>query len=327
MFLQVILKRLVLVITHSLIFISLHCSCFIGDLRVLFGAFLAPIAAILIFNSIVFVIVARTAIKHRRIKAENKGTSTISLILRLIGVTFLLGLTWVFGGLTVVRETSLAFQILFAIFNSSQGFFLFLFFCVLNKDARESWRRILCRGRYKQPPPSSSAQRTSHFRGRHPQISSGGTRSTFQGETIRNAVLGEQSTSQIPPDAELSVIEEADENAAVAEDSTGGEIVGNNGSASDRISAGVEEEVYENPVAELSAGEGNGGDGITSEGADQISTCSQVVEIFIEENPTPSARVASPQSGVEGITVIENHHADGINPSTEHEQGAQSPSD
>ena len=319
MFLQAILKRLVLVITHSLlnmIFISLHCSCFIGDLRVLFGAFLAPIAAILMFNSVLFVIVARTALKHRRKKAETKGTSTISLILRLIGVTFLLGLTWVFGGLTVVRETSLAFQILFAIFNSSQGFFLFLFFCVLNNDARESWRRILFRGRYKQPLPSS-AQRTSHFRGRHPQVLSGGTRSTSQGETIRNAVLGEKSRSQIPPDVELSAIEEADEIAAVAENSTGGEILGNKGSASGHISTGVEMaasgEVYENPVAELTAGEGNGGDGITSEGADQISMCSEVVEIVFEENPTPSATDASPESGVGGITVIENHHADGIN--------------
>ncbi len=115
----------------------------------LFGAFIGPIAAILIFNSIVFVIVAKTAIKHRR-KESAKGTTTIiGFILRLIGVTFLLGLTWVFGGLTVVSETSLAFQILFAIFNSSQGFFLFVFFCVLNKDARQSWKRILFRDRYK----------------------------------------------------------------------------------------------------------------------------------------------------------------------------------
>ena len=328
----------------------------------LFGAFLGPIAAILIFNSIVFVIVARTAIKHRRKTA--KGASAIGLIVRLIGVMILLGLTWVFGGLTVVRETSLAFQILFAIFNSSQGFFLFLFFCVLNKDAREAWKKILLRGRYKQSLPSSSHP-ASRITGKYPQISSSGTRSTSQNTTIKNSVLQEQSTNQVSSVAEMSAIEEEDKNP-VSEVSAREESVGNE-IASDQISTGAEigafGEVYENPVTEISAIEGTldnrftaeGSDQISTgaeigaievhenpvaeisaiertvgngiEGSDQVSTCSEVAEIsFAVENPEVSTRDTSPESGVKGNTVIENHHADHNDPSNNHEPGTQSPS-
>ena len=165
----------------------------------LIGAFLGPIAAILIFNSIVFAIVARTAIKHRRKTA--KGTSAIGLIVRLIGIMILLGLTWVFGGLTVVSETSLAFQILFAIFNSSQGFFVFLFFCVLNKNTREAWKKILLRGRYKQ----SSSHPVSHIKDRYPQIpSSEALRSTLQNTSILD--LQEQSANRISDGSEIGAI-------------------------------------------------------------------------------------------------------------------------
>jgi hypothetical protein len=65
------------------------------------------------------------------------------------GVMFLFGLTWLFGILTFsvdgLRE---AFQILFTIFNSFQGFFIFLFFCAFNKEALESWKELLSCGKY-----------------------------------------------------------------------------------------------------------------------------------------------------------------------------------
>ena len=141
-----------------------------------FGAFLGPIAVILIFNSIIFVTVACVAIRHRK-KDPKKGTSRkeiFGLILRLVGVTFLFGLAWAFGALTILSETSLIFQILFAVFNSSQGFFLFLFFCVLNNEARKSWKHILC-CHYKRSSPPVSRTKASN-----PLYPSGGSRSTAE---------------------------------------------------------------------------------------------------------------------------------------------------
>ena len=55
----------------------------------------------------------------------------------------LFGLTWLFAILTFsVTGLREAFQILFTLFNSFQGFFIFLFFCAINKEARESWKEM-----------------------------------------------------------------------------------------------------------------------------------------------------------------------------------------
>ncbi|OCU01961.1 hypothetical protein XELAEV_180077397mg, partial [Xenopus laevis] len=45
----------------------------------------------------------------------------------------ILGSSWVFGVLAVNDQT-IVFQYMFAIFNSLQGFFIFLFHCLLNSE-------------------------------------------------------------------------------------------------------------------------------------------------------------------------------------------------
>ena len=62
---------------------------------------------------------------------------------------FLLGLSWIILLFTVVgADTSIyaafAIQWLFVFFNSLQGFFLFVFFVALNRDARKLWAIRLC---------------------------------------------------------------------------------------------------------------------------------------------------------------------------------------
>ena len=70
----------------------------------------------------------------------------------IASVMFLFGLTWLFGALTVTgfgdSKASTAFQVLFVILNAFQGFFIFLFFCVFSKDARDSWLELLSCGHY-----------------------------------------------------------------------------------------------------------------------------------------------------------------------------------
>ena len=79
--------------------------------------------------------------------------TTIKVLIGIAGVMSLFGLTWLFGALTVSgfgdARASTAFQVLFVICNAFQGFFIFLFFCVLSKDGRESWLVLLSCGRYK----------------------------------------------------------------------------------------------------------------------------------------------------------------------------------
>ena len=85
----------------------------------------------------------------------NKKT-VIRLLISIAGVMSLFGLTWLFGALTVTgfgsAAASIAFQVLFVILNAFQGFFIFLFFCVFSKDARESWLELLSHGRYHSKP-------------------------------------------------------------------------------------------------------------------------------------------------------------------------------
>ena len=74
------------------------------------------------------------------------------LLIGIAKLLFIFGLTWLFGALTVTgfgdARASTAFQVLFVICNAFQGFFIFLFFCVLSKDGRESWLVLLSCGRY-----------------------------------------------------------------------------------------------------------------------------------------------------------------------------------
>ena len=84
-------------------------------------------------------------------KKETVDKKTIiRLLISISGVMFLFGLTWLFAILTFsvpgLRETG---SVLFTIFNSFQGLFIFLFFCVISKEARESWKEFLSCGRYK----------------------------------------------------------------------------------------------------------------------------------------------------------------------------------
>lgn len=49
----------------------------------------------------------------------------------------LLGITWLFGILALDSKT-IVFQYLFAVCNSLQGFFIFIFHCLLNSEVRDS---------------------------------------------------------------------------------------------------------------------------------------------------------------------------------------------
>ena len=128
-------------------------SCFIGNTIVFFGAFLGPIFAIILFNCVIFVMIVSVLFRHQfcltmRYSEKMATKTAITFLIRVFGVMSLLGLTWLFGAFTVTGAT-LVFQVLFAIFNSLQGFFIFLFFCAVNRDARELWKETLSCGHYK----------------------------------------------------------------------------------------------------------------------------------------------------------------------------------
>ncbi len=132
-------------------------SCFIGEPGVFFGAFLGPIIAIILSNLVIFFIVISVLLRHTAGRDGNRmekldRKKVFRLIVGISGVTFLFGLTWLFGAFNIT-DASFAFQFIFALFNTLQGFFMFLCFCVLNNDAREAWKGVFAHGHYKPVGP------------------------------------------------------------------------------------------------------------------------------------------------------------------------------
>ncbi|XP_063248985.1 adhesion G-protein coupled receptor G2 isoform X2 [Prinia subflava] len=81
--------------------------------------------------------------KRKQLGAQRK--TTIQDLRSVAGLTFLLGITWGFAFFTVNE----VFTYLFTIFNTLQGFFIFIFYCVTKENVRKQWRRYLCCGKFR----------------------------------------------------------------------------------------------------------------------------------------------------------------------------------
>ncbi|NXR56390.1 AGRG2 protein, partial [Hippolais icterina] len=79
--------------------------------------------------------------KKKQLGAQRK--TSIQDLRSVAGLTFLLGITWGFAFFTVNE----VFTYLFTIFNTLQGFFIFIFYCVTKENVRKQWRRYLCCGK------------------------------------------------------------------------------------------------------------------------------------------------------------------------------------
>ena len=84
-------------------------SCFISNLIVFCGSFLGPILLIIIFNAVVFIIIVVILVRHYVKRNLQKGTKAVAplkkalkMIFSLLGVMFLLGLSWILSLFTVL---------------------------------------------------------------------------------------------------------------------------------------------------------------------------------------------------------------------------------
>ena len=119
-------------------------SCFISNFTAFMASFLVPILLVLVFNTIIFIIVISVLVRHalRRSNRHQKKIDIIQMMANITGVVFLFGLTWIFGAFTILKADQ-AFQLIFTVTNSFQGFLIFILFCVLNSDVRLVWAKKL----------------------------------------------------------------------------------------------------------------------------------------------------------------------------------------
>lgn len=78
-----------------------------------------------------------------------------------VSIIILLGLTWVFAFFTI-SEAAIVFHYLFAIFNSLQGLWIFIFYCFLKHDVQNMWMKCLpCCPSPKESTSSSKGKNAS----------------------------------------------------------------------------------------------------------------------------------------------------------------------
>ncbi|XP_071511441.1 adhesion G protein-coupled receptor G3-like [Diadema antillarum] len=121
--------------------------CYMMPSPSLWYGLLLPVALTLAFNFVVFVLVIyRLSCGRKMLATSMTGGSSAgepAEILRrarnAIAIGTLVGVTWVFGFLTIggAREF---FHLLFNIFNSFQGAFIFLLFGIRQPEVQEMWR-------------------------------------------------------------------------------------------------------------------------------------------------------------------------------------------
>ena len=96
-----------------------------------------PVAIIILANAVSFLKIALRLRESPNISCSRK-TYPGQQLLREMSILVLLGITWVLGFLTLGNAT-LTFQYLFAIFNSFQGFLIFVLYCLVPKKMRTKY--------------------------------------------------------------------------------------------------------------------------------------------------------------------------------------------
>ncbi|XP_005318654.2 adhesion G protein-coupled receptor F4 [Ictidomys tridecemlineatus] len=104
-------------------------------------AFVIPALVIVAVNLLVVLVVA---INTQRPSIGSSKSQDMAIIMRISKnvaiLTPLLGLTWGFGIVTLIEETSLIFHIIFALLNAFQGFFILLFGTIMDHKIRDALR-------------------------------------------------------------------------------------------------------------------------------------------------------------------------------------------
>uniref|UniRef100_A0A8C2ZVZ9 Si:dkey-259j3.5 n=1 Tax=Cyclopterus lumpus TaxID=8103 RepID=A0A8C2ZVZ9_CYCLU len=121
--------------------------CWLANDIAFYVAVVAYFCVVFIFNIAMFIVVLVQLCRLKRQNPHNmQHRTTLQDVRSVAGIMILLGLTWGFA-FFAWGPLNLPFMYLFAIFNSLQGFFIFMFYCAAKENVRTQWRTYLCCGR------------------------------------------------------------------------------------------------------------------------------------------------------------------------------------
>ncbi|XP_022097353.1 adhesion G protein-coupled receptor L3-like [Acanthaster planci] len=103
-------------------------------------AFVGPAMLIIVFNAFVTFLTMKAFVSVKVFKDKSDKDKFKSGLRAVVVLLPILGLSWIFG-LLAFGESTIFFQYLFAIFNSLQGVFLFIFHVLLNDEVKGAMRR------------------------------------------------------------------------------------------------------------------------------------------------------------------------------------------
>ncbi len=122
---------------------------------------------VIAFNFVIFFCILVVLSKHTKKKykrAVNPRRLVLRFVVNIFGIVSLYGFTWLSAFFVATQEetANFAFQVIFTVLNSLQGFFLFIFFCVISKDSRDAWKEIVCRGRPRSKSTNKQSSSSDH---------------------------------------------------------------------------------------------------------------------------------------------------------------------
>ena len=118
-------------------------------------AFFTPVTVIIVGNIVAFCFIIRSLLTSgSKVTSSVQKASGFQQARQGIAIMVLLGLTWLFG-ILAINDAKIAFQYLFCIFNTLQGLFVFILFCILPTTIRKQLRGLLRKKTRRRPRQES----------------------------------------------------------------------------------------------------------------------------------------------------------------------------
>ncbi|XP_026889170.2 adhesion G-protein coupled receptor F3 isoform X4 [Acinonyx jubatus] len=123
--------------------------------------FVGPVLAIVGVNGLVLAMAVRKLLRPSPSEGPQaeRRQALLAVIKALLVLTPIFGLTWGLGLATLLEEVSTVPHYIFTILNTTQGVFILLFGCLMDKKVREALLKRFCRSQ----PPNSTISLVSYW--------------------------------------------------------------------------------------------------------------------------------------------------------------------